>query len=661
MPRSKNGKTRPTPDKKQMEAAVCDVKSGLSLRLAASKYGISKSAIFRSVSLAKNKEDYRYDPKYAVKKVFSDEEESELVQYIKHCAKLHYGLTLLDVRRLACEYAVANSKPVPLWEKNKIAGWGWMRYFRARHPDLTLRKPEATSLARSTAFNKTTVNEFFTNYENVLEKYNYSLQPQHIWNTDETGLSTVHIPPKILAERGSKQVGGMTSGERGQNVTMIAAINAIGNSIPPMFIFPRVHFKTHMLKGAPPGSVGAANPSGWSTEAIFVQFLEHFIKYAKPSTEEPHLLILDNHETHISINCVQKAKDAGVVLLTIPPHTSHKLQPLDRTVYGPFKLYYNHAMNEWMSTPGNDGKPITIYDVAELAGKAYEAAFTPKNITSGFKSTGIVPLNRNIFDDSDFLASNVTDRPHENEDPDNLNEALIKPAENTADTNISSSHEQPSTSRLNLNANLTESTVQSESSPSIKVTPVMLKPFPKVTVKRKSTGRKRGKSTILTDTPEKIALEIRKQPKLKPTKSNIEKARRKVVESSTDDEEEWNASVGSDDDDIADDVATIEWEKQFELDELKVGDYILIRCSGDKFFQHFVGYITSTNKKHYEVKYLKRQQKTDTFVFNDSVENYVVFSDDVICKLPPPHSIGGTKRTTNLLKFPVDFCRYNLG
>lgn len=222
----------------------------------------------------------------------------------------------------------------------------------------------------------------------MLQKYNFSLQPQHIWNTDETGLTTVHIPPKVLAQKGSKQVGRMTSGERGQNVKMIAAINAIGNIIPPLFVLPRVHLKSHMLKGAPPGSVGAANPSGWSTKDIFVQFLEHFIKHAKPSIEERHLLILDNHETHISINCVQKVKVTVVTLLTIPRHTSHKLQPLDRTVYGPFKLYYNCAMNEWMSTPGNAGKPVTIYDVCELAGKAYEAAFNPKNITSGFRSTG---------------------------------------------------------------------------------------------------------------------------------------------------------------------------------------------------------------------------------------------------------------------------------
>lgn len=102
-------------------------------------------------------------------------------------------------------------------------------------------------------------------------------------------------------------------------------------------------------------------------------------------------------------------------------------------------------------------------------------------------------------------------------------------------------------------------------------------------------------------------------------------------------------------------------ERQLELEELKTGDYILIKCAGDKFFQYFIGYITSTKKKNYDVKYLKRQQKTDTFVFDDSAETYLVLPNEVICKLPPPFSVGGTKRTTNLLKFSVDFCSYNLG
>lgn len=104
---------------------------------------------------------------------------------------------------------------------------------------------------------------------------------------------------------------------------------------------------------------------------------------------------MDNHE-HSS---QQMAKDT---LVTFRPHTSHKMQPLDRGVYGRFKTYYNSAMNEWMIKPGNVGKSATIYDVAELVGKIFPSAFTPINITRGFQVSGIEPLNENIFLEHEF-------------------------------------------------------------------------------------------------------------------------------------------------------------------------------------------------------------------------------------------------------------------
>lgn len=205
---------------------------------------------------------------------------------------------------------------------------------------------------------------------------------------DETGISTVHNPPKVLAKKGQKQVGGMTSGQRGYNVTMIGAINAGGGYMPPMLIFPRVNFTDFMTKGALEGTLGGANPAGWTNEKLFFEFMEHFVKHSRSSKENQTILLLDNHESHISISTIQLAKDNGVTMVTFHPHTSHKMQPLDRGVFGPFSTYYNSKMNDWILKPGNAGKPATIYDVAEIVGQAFPLAFTPNNITHSFQVSG---------------------------------------------------------------------------------------------------------------------------------------------------------------------------------------------------------------------------------------------------------------------------------
>lgn len=101
---------------------------------------------------------------------------------------------------------------------------------------------------------------------------------------------------------------------------MSACINATGNHIPPMLIFPRVNFKDLMLNGAPAGSTGGANPSGWSNEKLFCQFIEHVINHTKPTVEERVLLIIDNHESHLEIDTLDLASKAGIVIVTFPPH-----------------------------------------------------------------------------------------------------------------------------------------------------------------------------------------------------------------------------------------------------------------------------------------------------------------------------------------------------
>ena len=342
------------------------------------------------------------------RQIFSDEEELALESYLKTAADIYYGLTPYETRKFAYEFAKKNNKSVPAsWNTKLIAGKDWLGYFLKRHPALSIRTPQATSLSRATSFNKHNVSLFFDNLKTVYLRHN--LSPGDIWNVDETGLTTVHVPTRVIARRGIKNLGKITSAERGALVTVAVAISALGNMVPPFFIFPRVHYKEHFIRGGPVGSDGDTNSSGWMKEDNFRKFAKHFVKYAKPSKENPVLLLLDNHDSHLSIEVLNYFKENGVIILSFPPHCSHKLQPLDRTVYGPLKKYYNQASDNWLAS--HPGKTITIYDIPELVKISLPLAATIDNIQSGFRVTGISPFNDNIFPESEFSGSYVTNRP----------------------------------------------------------------------------------------------------------------------------------------------------------------------------------------------------------------------------------------------------------
>ena len=119
-------------------------------------------------------------------------------------------------------------------------------------------------------------------------------------------MTSVQTPKRVIAQMGKKQVGSVTSGERGQLVTVACSISASGNAIPPMFIFPRVRYRDHFIKGAPVGSIGCATKYGWMNEETFVTYLHHVIQHSRCSKENQILLILDNHESHISLVAVEK-------------------------------------------------------------------------------------------------------------------------------------------------------------------------------------------------------------------------------------------------------------------------------------------------------------------------------------------------------------------
>lgn len=455
------------------------------------------------------------------RQIFNDHLENELAAYVSECSKIYHGLSPKDLKQLAYEFAKKNNVNVPdNWTKTESASADWLTGFLKRNKELSIRTPQATSLGRATSFNRHNVNLFFEKLSDLFNRYNFGAND--IYNVDETGVTTVQKPAKIIAKKGVKQVGAVTSGERGTLVTMCLAINASGNSVPPMFIFPRKNYREYFVSDGPPGCIGTSNPSGWMTKVEFGVFVKHFTKYVRCSKESPVLLILDNHDSHLSVSVIDFCKENGIVLLTLPPHCSHRLQPLDRSIFGPFKKFVNSQMDGWMKS--HPGVTMSIYNIPSVVKEALPLAVTPKNIVSGFRVTGIFPFNRNIFTDEDFLPSSITDRPNPIETIEIQNpgeETLNRPELQTpphSPTNIAPSPKNIYTAVTHINNNINK--INDEQQPStsrhfcqpspskqVFISPIEIRPLPKAEA-RKTTQQNRRKrhSAILTDTPEKNSL-----------------------------------------------------------------------------------------------------------------------------------------------------------
>ena len=122
------------------------------------------------------------------------------------------------------------------------------------------------------------------------------------------------------------------------------------------------------------------------------------------------LLILDGHSTHTKIlEIIDLAREHSVVLLCLPPHCSHRMQPLDVSFMKPLSTYYDQEPEKWLRN--NPGRIVTTFQITELFGYAYVKAATSQIAANGFRKTGIFPTNRDIFLSHEFAAADPTHMP----------------------------------------------------------------------------------------------------------------------------------------------------------------------------------------------------------------------------------------------------------
>ena len=128
-----------------------------------------------------------------------------------------------------------------------------------------------------------------------------------------------------------------------------------------------------------------------------------FLKYAVP--ERPVLLLVDGHKSHETIELVDLARSNNVILVCLPPHTTHALQPLDVSVFKSLKAHFSRSLRAWCFTKKNF--VVTKRDFARVVKEPFELSFSMSNIKSGFNRCGVFPLNRDAIQSSKMLPSEI--------------------------------------------------------------------------------------------------------------------------------------------------------------------------------------------------------------------------------------------------------------
>jgi hypothetical protein len=276
-------------------------------------------------------------------------------------------------------------------EKPAYVGQIWVRNFIRRHNTLKSKYNRKYDYQRAKCEDPELIKAWFQRVRaNITE---YGILEDDIYNFDETGFQMgVISTAKVVT--GSDRAGRPRTTQPGNRewVTVIETVCARGFIIPPLIIFEAVmHQSIWYENGILPydWSIGVSE-NGWTNNEIGLIWLKNvFDKYTKDRTIGRYrLLILDGHGSHVTPEFDQYCLDHQIIVLCMPPHSSHLLQPLDVGCFSVLKRSYGQRVEQLMSLGVNH---IDKQDFLPLYQQARAESLYEKTIHSGFAATGLVP------------------------------------------------------------------------------------------------------------------------------------------------------------------------------------------------------------------------------------------------------------------------------
>ena len=229
------------------------------------------------------------------------------------------------------------------YDKNELSPISdqWVDRFWTRHPRIKTRFLRTIDTVRSTALDFSTIKSYLDNLGEVLREHKYP--PSAIYNIDETGFSigssrkSVVLLDQFDKRREKKQPG------RQEWITSLKCISASGVTLPPCLIFKGENLNSGWIPDeTPAGWKFITSKKGWTSDLIGFEWLKaYFQLFVSKSTNLRHLLIIDSHSSHVTAWFIAFYITSKIDLFLLLPHSSHKTQPLDLSIFGPLKTAIN--------------------------------------------------------------------------------------------------------------------------------------------------------------------------------------------------------------------------------------------------------------------------------------------------------------------------------
>uniref|UniRef100_A0A8H7K3R7 HTH CENPB-type domain-containing protein n=1 Tax=Bionectria ochroleuca TaxID=29856 RepID=A0A8H7K3R7_BIOOC len=281
-----------------------------------------------------------------------------------------------------------------LFEQGELDPLGkhWMEGFLRRNPEVRTLQGKRIDFLRVEGATVDRIKDFFAL---KLIPDIRKIPPCDRWNMDEAGIMEgIGDNGLVLGSSRKNWAAKIQPGTR-YWTTMIECISAAGGHLKPLVIFKG---KTVQQQWFPVELDHlkqwnfTASEKGWTSNEIALAWLkEVFIPLTKPKNNGWRLLVVDGHKSHETVEFMWECFKNKIWLLFLPSHSSHVLQPLDLSIFSALKRAFRRFLSEQQlqtdSSPVGKMTFLRCYHLARLA------ALTVENILSGWKASGMWPIN----------------------------------------------------------------------------------------------------------------------------------------------------------------------------------------------------------------------------------------------------------------------------